>query len=160
MLPLFNLQLTNLAIFDTGLNTAELLPQEAAEPSAAFAELLRLGVEASERQLPVVGTALPRAGNPLPLPGLPAIEAAAAEPQNEASLPVLQALHNELLPIAPVGPAAGEGSLREAPGAAPAAGAGTAVVEPAASQASLGARLTRLQSRHAAEAGHTGSCDR
>ena len=151
MLPLFNLQPTSLANFETGLNTAELLPQEAAEPSAGFAELLRLGVETANRPLSVDGMPLPQAGNPLPLTTLAELEAVATDVPDAAPLPAIETLHAELLQPAPIVAAAGEGRLRESFGLLLPASGSAAPLDPAASRADLEARPGVLRGRHAAE---------
>ena len=117
MLPLITLQPSNPASFDTGLNSAELLPQEAAEPSAVFADMLRLGTAPTGPQQPLVGISLPQPGNDLPLADLPVAAPVGRDlPDAETPLP-LQVLHAPP-PIIPVLPATDDGRLRAAEGSA------------------------------------------
>ncbi len=141
MLPLITLQPSDLANFETGLNAPELLPPEAAEPSAAFADLLRLGVETGDRQLPVVGIRLPQAGNELPLPALPEGEAAEAEISATPLVPAsLQAEVGR--PVAAL-PTTGAGRLGDALGLTPSVTSDTAA--PATRQTDLAARMAVFQ---------------
>ncbi len=139
MLPLINLQPSNPASFDTGLNSAELLPQEAAEPSAVFADLLRLGTAPAGPQQPLVGISLPQPGNDLPLADLPVAAPVGRDlPDAETPLP-LQVLHAPP-PIIPVLPATDDGRLRAAEGSAAAPKNGPAPIALATMQPELSSR--------------------
>ncbi len=152
MLPLITLQTSDLASFDTGLNSAELLPQEAAEPSAAFADLLRLGVAAAKRQLPVDGIPLPESGNDLPVTVMAELEADVSEQPEAAPLASLQVelLHPaEAMPV--TGAVTGNGRLAEALGATPpTAGQSGAPITPVR-QDDLATRIAALQGQYDGE---------
>lgn len=118
MLPMMLLQPSDLATFDTALNSANLLPSEASEPSAAFADILNLGLEAGEPADIPLGTLLPQAGNALPPPALPDFEAVSSDEIEAVPIPNLAGLSVELLPSTPASAAAGNSPLRGEPVAA------------------------------------------
>jgi flagellar hook-length control protein FliK len=66
MLPMMILQPSDITSFDNGLDRPELLPQEAVEPSAAFADILELGLNNAREFTQIDGTALPLTGKDLP----------------------------------------------------------------------------------------------
>ena len=75
MLPFITLQPVDLGNAQKSLDTPEILAPEATEPTAIFADLLRLNSEQAGLPLPLDGSALPARGNALP-PGpapLPAV---------------------------------------------------------------------------------------
>ena len=118
MLPMMLLQPSDLATFDTALNSADLLPPEASEPSAAFADILNLGLAADEPADISLGTLLPQAGNVLPPPALPDFEALSSDAIEGVPIPNLAGLRVELLPSTPAAAAAGNSPLSGGPFAA------------------------------------------
>jgi len=80
MLPMMILQPSDITSFDSGLDSSDLLPQEAAEPSAAFADFLELGLHSAREIEQIDGIPLPLSGKDLPpeLPELPATSVVAA----------------------------------------------------------------------------------
>ncbi|MDH3429824.1 MAG: flagellar hook-length control protein FliK [Gammaproteobacteria bacterium] len=72
------LQPSDITSFDTGLDGPDLLPQEAAEPTAAFADILELGLNNARDVAQIDGIPLPMSGKELPeeppeLPASPAV---------------------------------------------------------------------------------------
>lgn len=114
MLPILFLQPSDLATFDTTLNSAELLPPEASEPTAAFADILSLGVESAEVSELALGTPLPQAGNDLPqaAPSESDSDTATAVAVDGIPVPSPDSLRVELLPSIPVATAAADSALR------------------------------------------------
>ena len=112
MLPITILQPSDLATFDTALSSADLLPQEASEPSAAFADILGLGSDSGETPELPFGTLLPQAGNELPPPALPDFEAISSDVNEGIHVPNPDSLRVALMPSIPVSAAEGDNALR------------------------------------------------
>ena len=115
MLPIMLLQPSDLATFDTALNSADLLPQEASEPSAAFADILNLGVESGEPSDLPLGILLPQAGNELPPPVLPDFDAVSSDVVEGMPIPNPDNLRLEMLPSMPASASAVDSPQRGGP---------------------------------------------
>lgn len=100
MLPMMNLQSSDIATFENGLNSSELLPQEALEPSAAFADILRTGVNPGAASGPGDGRPLPHGGNELPPQMLSGPETAPTDESDDLAIPLPETVRIELLPAA------------------------------------------------------------
>jgi flagellar hook-length control protein FliK len=109
------LQPSDLATFDTALNSADLLPPEASEPSAAFADILNLGLESGEPVEIPLGTLLPQAGNELPPPVLPDFDAVSSDGIESIPITNPDSLRVELRLSVPTSGAAGHGLNRGGP---------------------------------------------
>ena len=66
MLPTILLQPVELGTPGKSLDTADLLPSDATEPTALFADLLRISAEPVQPDMPPRGIGLPEGGNALP----------------------------------------------------------------------------------------------
>lgn len=66
MLPTIILQASDITSFESGLDSSKLLPQEALQPDAAFADILELGLDTAQQSAVIDGIELPHAGKDLP----------------------------------------------------------------------------------------------
>lgn len=101
MLPFMILQPVPPEITGKATESAELLPSDATEPAASFADLLQLDRAVPVPAAPVEGIPLPPAGNALPPAELREVAAAAALPVKGRMSPAPVPTRLEWAPVAP-----------------------------------------------------------
>ncbi len=100
MLPFFTLQTVNLELGDLTRQGPELLPADATEPTALFAELLRVSADEAGVALPQYGMPLPVAGSALPTAAASGQADAPAEAGPERATTVANSARSPLTTIA------------------------------------------------------------
>lgn len=124
MLPLMMLNPLDLGTFTTEPNSADLLPQDALEPTVAFADILQVGLQPLSQMAADNGRPVPLAGNGLPPVAASEPGTAGAAQQRALPLPVIGQISIEGRPgvglVEPGATPLADGRLPALPTAAPA----------------------------------------